>query len=155
MEKRIILDLDYCIGCRSCEAACKIAFKHEARIKHGAVESTAFLPLACRHCKDALCLNSCPTGAITRHEEKGEVMRNSFLCSGCSSCIFACPFGVIDQPLLRHIAQKCDLCKDRKEGPRCVASCSTGALKFMTEEEIAKVAVGVRFISRSPFWRRK
>ncbi|MEO0225648.1 MAG: 4Fe-4S dicluster domain-containing protein [candidate division WOR-3 bacterium] len=155
MEKRIVLDLDYCIGCRSCESACKIAFKGESRIKHGAVGVVASLPFACRHCKDALCLKSCPVEAINRIEESGRIVRSSFRCIGCSSCIYACPFGVIDKNLIQHISQKCNECLDRAEGPRCVSACSTGALKYLTIEEIEKFSVGVRVISRSLFWRRR
>ncbi len=155
MARRIILDLDLCCGCRSCEAACKVAFKGEARIRHGDIESVAYLPLACKHCKEALCLASCPVEAITRDEKTGLIVRSSFKCIGCRSCAYACPFGVIDAPLVRHISQKCDLCKDREEGPRCVAACSSGALQFLEEEEIKKMEIGVRMVSKDAFVRRR
>jgi len=155
MKRKIMLDLDYCIGCRSCEAACRAAFKGEGRIRHGDIGSEAYLPLACRHCEDPLCATACPVDAITKDEETGIVKRSSFECIGCSSCLYACPFGVIDVPLVRHISQKCDLCVDREEGPRCVATCASGALQFLAEDEIEKAKVGMRVISRSPFWRRK
>jgi len=155
MKRKIMLDLDYCIGCRSCEAACRATFKGEGRIRHGDIGSEAYLPLACRHCEDPLCATACPVDAITKDEETGIVKRSSFECIGCSSCLYACPFGVIDVPLVRHISQKCDLCVDREEGPRCVVTCSSGALQFLAEDEIEKAKVGMRVISRSPFWRRK
>ncbi len=164
MERRIILDLDYCIGCRSCAAACQVRFFGEKRILHSEVSSSgksAYLPSPCRHCEDALCLRACPFGVIRRDEVKGITFQSSFECIGCSSCILACPFGVLEKGLSRHIAQKCDLCKgDTRSGatstevPRCVLSCPSGALLFLSEEEIKKEKVGVRFISRSPYWRR-
>jgi len=155
MARRIVLDLDLCCGCRSCEAACKIAFKGESRIKHADIENIAYLPLACKHCKEALCLASCPVNAITRDEKTGLVTRSSFICIGCKSCTYACPFGVIDAPLVRHISQKCNLCNDREEGPRCVSACSSGALQFLEEEEIKKMEVGVRMVSKDVFVRRR
>lgn len=155
MARRIVLDLDLCCGCRSCEAACKVAFKGESRIRHADIENTAYLPLACKHCKEALCLASCPVNAITRDEKTGLVTRSSFICIGCKSCAYACPFGVIDAPLVRHISQKCNLCQDRAEGPRCVSACSSGALQFLDEEEIKKMEIGVRMVSRDMFIRRK
>lgn len=155
MAKRIVLDLDLCCGCRSCEAACQAAFKGEARIRHGNIDTVAYLPLACRHCKEALCIASCPVEAIKRDEKTGLVIRSSFICIGCKSCAFACPFGVIDAPLVRHISQKCNLCQDREAGPRCVSACSSGALQFLTEEEIKKLEIGVRMISKDAFLRRK
>ncbi len=155
MARRIVLDLDLCCGCRSCEAACKVAFKGESRIRHADIENTAYLPLACKHCKEALCLASCPVNAITRDEKTGLVTRSSFVCIGCKSCAYACPFGVIDAPLVRHISQKCSLCQDRAEGPRCVSACSSGALQFLEEAEIKKMEIGVRMVSKDTFVRRR
>ncbi|HEC77767.1 MAG TPA: ferredoxin [candidate division WOR-3 bacterium] len=154
MAKRIVLDLDLCCGCRSCEAACKAAFKGEARIRHGEIPGQAYLPLACRHCKEPLCAAACPVNAITRDEKTGLVVRSSFICTGCQSCAFACPFGVIDASLIRHVSQKCNLCSDREEGPRCVAACSSGALQFLSDAEIKRHEIGMRFISKHPFFRR-
>ncbi|MDD5530028.1 MAG: 4Fe-4S dicluster domain-containing protein [bacterium] len=155
MQKRLVVDLDYCIGCKSCSSACKLTFKGENRIVVSGVETVAYLPLACRHCEDALCLRACPKEAISKDKETGIVSRSSFKCVGCTSCIYACPFGVLDSMLLRHIPDKCNLCKGDEDGPNCVSSCPTGALKFLTDEEITKVQVGKQFVSRLAFWRRK
>jgi anaerobic carbon-monoxide dehydrogenase iron sulfur subunit len=155
MAKRIVLDLDYCIGCRSCEAACRSRFQGEARIRYGEISPTVYLPLACRHCQpDPLCAAACPFNVIKVDEKTGVSIQHSFHCVGCKSCILACPFGVLDESLLRRVSQKCNLCADREGGPRCVASCASGALKFLSDEEYEKKRVGIRFISRSPFWRR-
>jgi len=155
MAKRIVLDLDLCCGCRSCEAACKTAFKGEARIRHGDIAGIAYLPLACKHCKNALCVTACPVQAMRKDDLTGLVTRASFICTGCMNCLFACPFGVIDTTLVRHISQKCNLCNDRVEGPRCVAACSSGALQFLSEEEIKKHEIGMRLVSKDPFFRRR
>lgn len=155
MAKRIVLDLDYCIGCRSCETACRSRFSDEARIRYGEISQTVYLPLACRHCQpEPLCATACPFDVIKVDEKTGISIQSNFHCVGCKSCILACPFGVLDEDLIRRASQKCNLCSDRKEGPRCVASCASGALKFLDEEEYEKKKVGVRFISRSPYWRR-
>jgi carbon-monoxide dehydrogenase iron sulfur subunit len=155
MAKRIVLDLDLCCGCRSCEAACRVAFKGEARIRHGNIINEAYLPLACRHCEEPLCAAACPVDAIKKDEETGLVTRSAFICIGCQSCAFACPFGVIDAPLVRHISQKCNFCEDREQGPRCVAACSSGALQLLDDEEIEEHEVGMRMVSKHAFFRRR
>jgi len=153
MAKRIVLRLDYCIGCRACEAACRSRFKGEARIRYGEVNEVVLMPLACRHCEEPLCVAACPFDVIKR-TEAGVVRQSSFHCVGCRSCALACPFGAIDTSLLRSISQKCSLCMDRPEGPRCVATCPTGALQFVEEKEVTESTVGVGFTAKHSHWRR-
>lgn len=100
-------------------------------------------------------MKACPVEAITRDEKNNRIVRASFKCTGCTSCAHACPFGVIDAPLLRHISQKCNDCRDWTKGPRCVLACSTGALKYLPTEQVEKIGIGVRVISRNPFARRR
>jgi len=154
VAKRLALRLDYCIGCRSCEAACRSRFKGEARIRYAEVAETALVPMPCRHCEEPLCAAACPFDVIRRDEKTGIVFQSSFHCVGCRSCILACPFGVLDTELLRRMSQKCSLCADREAGPRCAAACPTGALQFVNESELAEKKTGSRVFSRSPFWRR-
>ncbi len=48
-----------------------------------------------------------------------------------------CPFGVITQDKVKHIAVKCDRCH-KLETPACVASCPTHALIMKEAEELSK-----------------
>lgn len=138
MDKRVILDLDACIECKSCSAVCFYG--------HGAVLAQEFagmaqatLPAICRHCDAAACVEACPTSALQKTD--GRIVRSSMLCVGCKSCVFACPFGVIEPQLTRHHINKCDGCEDRvAEGkePRCVVACPAGARKYAEPEEVYK-----------------
>ena len=152
--KRIVLRSDYCIGCRSCEAACRNRFKGEARIRHGEVTTDALLPQGCRHCEEPLCAAACPFQVIVRNPDTGVVRKSDFHCVGCRSCALACPFGVIPPSLLRHMSQKCTLCSDRPEGPRCVQTCPTGALQFTEDDKMVEKKAGVSFAVRSVHGRR-
>jgi formate dehydrogenase iron-sulfur subunit len=71
-------------------------------------------------------------------QDDGTVQRSHFKCVACGSCAAACPFGVIQPDLHKHLVPKCDLCIDRlAEGeiPRCVAACTSGALSFEEVDE--------------------
>ncbi len=153
-QKRLFIRLDYCIGCRACEAACRSRFKGEARLCHAEINETALIPLSCRHCEEPLCVAACPFNVIQKDEERGIVVKSVLHCVGCKSCVLACPFGVLDKELLRRMAQKCSLCYDRSAGPRCAATCPTGALQFIDEQELQEQMVGKRVAARVPFWRR-
>lgn len=137
VARRIVLDFDLCIGCRACAAACHAAHHDQTNLVPGSVAETAILPVHCRHCKRPACAEACPRGALYV-DEYGFVRRSELLCVGCKTCAFACPFGVIPDEFVRHVSPKCDLCVDRvMEGkiPRCVASCTSGALSFVELEE--------------------
>ncbi len=95
----------------------------------------------CKHCKDAPCLEVCPTGAILR-TEFDTVYINPPACNGCRDCIAACPFGVIHIGG-KGIAQKCTFCYDRlKQGltPACAQACPTQSIRFGPLTQLRKEA---------------
>ncbi|MGB9612565.1 MAG: 4Fe-4S dicluster domain-containing protein [Candidatus Margulisiibacteriota bacterium] len=137
MAKRVYLNLDLCCGCRSCAAACAYGHHVQSLLGHARLEKTAELPLHCFHCDQPACAAACPNEAMQKQQD-GTVLRSQFKCVGCKSCVVACPFGVIQADLSRQIVPKCDLCLDRlAEGeiPRCVQTCTSGALSFVEIDE--------------------
>ena len=137
MAKRVYLNLDLCCGCRSCAAACAYGHHVQSFLGHAQLKGEAELPLHCMHCEQPACAEACPNEAMLKQED-GMVTRSQFRCVGCSSCAVACPFGVIQPDLFKQIVPKCDLCMDRlEEGelPRCVQSCTSGALSFEEIDE--------------------
>ncbi|MFA6170179.1 MAG: 4Fe-4S dicluster domain-containing protein [Candidatus Margulisiibacteriota bacterium] len=137
MAKRVYLNLDLCCGCQSCAAACAYGHHLQSLLGHAEPENDAKLPLHCLHCDQPACAAACPNEAMKKMAD-GMVLRSHLKCVGCHSCELACPFGTIQPDLFKHIAPKCDLCFDRlAEGeiPRCVASCTSGALSFAEVDE--------------------
>ncbi|HUU09511.1 MAG TPA: 4Fe-4S dicluster domain-containing protein [Phycisphaerae bacterium] len=158
VEKRVVLDLDRCIECKSCMAACYYG--------HGRMTGVSFvdigpavLPIVCRQCGDPACVEVCPAKAMQR-DERGVVARGIFSCRGCGSCARACPFGILSLEMVGHQIAKCDLCEDRLGRgltPRCVAVCPTGALRFATMDEIEAeglTVLGGRIAGDHPIRRR-
>ena len=157
-EKRVILNMDRCVGCRSCSAVCFYSHQGVPSISYGVIREGT-LPVVCRQCEEPACVEACPTGAL-RREESGVVRRSRFLCIGCKSCVYACPFGVIASDLTQHQTAKCDLCEERVVGggePRCVSACPSGALRFESAESLEKNGVLLlrgRISGEDPFRRR-
>ena len=146
--KRLLVESEKCLACRSCEIACAVEHScsqnifeavdekpsPEYRIYVEDIQGTT-APLQCRHCESAPCLQVCPSKAIIRKELAEPVRILNNLCVGCSSCIIVCPFGVLKLGKDKKIALKCDLCIERiqeNEVPACVNACPTGALKIKT-----------------------
>ena len=141
VEQRIVLNLDRCIGCRSCSAACFYGHGGMPNVAFGAVEEGT-LPLICRQCEEPACVEACPVNALKK-EPNGVTVRSRMLCIGCLSCVIACPFGVMSSSLTLRQVAKCDYCEDRlSEGgvPRCVSACPSGALEFRRCDEISENA---------------
>jgi carbon-monoxide dehydrogenase iron sulfur subunit len=136
-----------CTGCLTCQVACAIEHS-QTKTLFGAITQTPpprrrifvehadglAVPVACRHCDEAFCLNACITGAISR-DERGYVLLDESRCIGCNSCIMLCPFGVIQKDEGRHVAVKCDLCPER-ESPACVDACPTNALRLLDVRQL-------------------
>lgn len=142
--KRIIVNEEYCIGCRLCEIYCltqhsqskKIikAFKEETprALARVVVEEEGPLSFAmqCRHCEDAPCVAACITGAMHHDEHTGAVLCDEERCVGCWTCIMVCPFGAVLRSTSGHkAASKCDLCYG-EQVPVCVVHCPNEALVY-------------------------
>jgi len=132
LKKILVADQAKCTGCRSCEVWC--SFNHfkdcnpsRARLQVIAYEDRGvFIPNLCYHCRDAWCLNECPANAITRNPETKALDIDDSMCTGCLSCVDACPFGIIKVNKAGDV-YKCDLCQGN---PVCVQSCTRSALTY-------------------------
>ncbi|MFA5537426.1 MAG: 4Fe-4S dicluster domain-containing protein [Bacillota bacterium] len=135
---------DRCIGCRSCELACRNEhyaqggpqFRRITELKDG-----SFLSFSCNHCDSPECFRVCHNKAFTKRKD-GIVQINPHLCDGCRECIKACPYGAPQYDLYKNKVDKCDLCLPRLQKgllPACVTACHTGALEFADLDQI-KVA---------------
>ncbi len=137
MAKKIYINLGRCIFCRACEVACEI-FNGVSRIKVFEYQETMAMPLNCRHCEKAPCMEVCPTKALYIDED-GAVVLNPLKCIGCMMCAVVCPFGIPELDKANKIMIKCDLCADRRANgllPACVAACPTDAIEFGDIDEI-------------------
>jgi molybdopterin-containing oxidoreductase family iron-sulfur binding subunit len=108
----MVVDLDRCIGCNACSAACyaenNIGIVGEKRIIEGremtwlGVERyfdddnpkrITFLPLMCQHCDNAPCESVCPVYA-PHHSKEGLNNQIYNRCIGTRYCVQNCPYKV-------------------------------------------------------------
>jgi Fe-S-cluster-containing dehydrogenase component len=126
----LVVDHEACWGCRTCEAACSQEYDFKARFlsvteegptRNGGTEDYTYRVNLCRHCDDAPCVPACPEEAITRRDD-GIVILDQEKCSGCQSCIEACPYDAIGFDETKQKALKCNLCHHRVDNgliPAC------------------------------------
>jgi formate dehydrogenase iron-sulfur subunit len=108
----------------------------------GELASWGFSSDVCKHCENAGCLEACPTGAIVR-TEFGGVFVQPDACNGCSYCVVACPFGVVQRNKEDGRAFKCTFCYDRQKvglKPACATTCPTESIKFGEINQLRLVA---------------
>lgn len=142
--KEIFAKTDICTGCQSCRLACSVAHSRtgnlhtalgeaeipRARLYVEWLEDNLKVPILCRHCEDAPCVNACISGAIAR-TESGTVVTDADKCIGCWTCVMVCPYGTIGRDKAAGKAYRCDRCPDL-DTPACVSACPTGALVYDT-----------------------
>ncbi len=97
----MVADLNRCVGCQTCTAACKhtnatapgVQWRKVVDFEIGQYPDVrrAFVPVGCMHCREPPCVEVCPTTA-TRKRADGLVSIDYDLCIGCTYCVVACPY---------------------------------------------------------------
>jgi anaerobic dimethyl sulfoxide reductase subunit B (iron-sulfur subunit) len=144
------LDQSKCVGCRTCQLACKdykdteigVNFRRVVEYEGGEwfVEPQKttnvgvfayYSSISCNHCDEPACAKVCPTGAMHK-TNYGIVDVNPNKCIGCRSCAMACPYGAPQYSKAQKCMTKCNGCKERLDeglAPICVESCPFRALE--------------------------
>ncbi|MDI6631995.1 MAG: 4Fe-4S dicluster domain-containing protein [Bacillota bacterium] len=137
MPKAVLVDLLKCIGCRSCQVACKqwnnlpataTTFTNTrdnppalgrttwTRVEHkfieyGSAVAYRFVKRQCMHCLDPACVEACFMKVLKKTPE-GPVIVASDKCIGCYYCQVACPFEIPQYEWTSGVprVQKCRFC---------------------------------------------
>jgi len=140
VEKVLQVDIEKCSGCRTCEAACSLRNAGEcnptrSRIRVIRYERAGqfhnYVPMVCQQCSDPLCMEACPTNAISRDAGTGALVVEDENCVGCRVCTIVCPIGGVSIDPVTDVAYKCDLCGG---DPECVKHCDLEAITYVPKE---------------------
>ncbi len=140
MVRWIFVDYEKCSGCRACEVECSlthegIIWREASRIRIVEPLPGITIPVVCVQCTEKYCMKSCRYDAI--YLDSDEVIHvDSQKCTGCGSCINACPAHIpIMHPQDSYVLI-CDLCGGE---PACVDVCSSlgyEALKVVESDTV-------------------
>ncbi len=135
-------DVSLCAGCASCEAVCSLIHEGQTGSTHNRIwlnRGTITMiheVMACQQCEDHPCYNECPKKEEAMCiDENGIVYIVQELCIGCKLCIKACTFEpkrINFNPETKK-ALKCDLCRERPEGPACIEYCQVRCIGLSNE----------------------
>jgi carbon-monoxide dehydrogenase iron sulfur subunit len=132
-----------CSGCGICELACSLYHESECNPSRSRIRvirdflKLEFAPVVCIQCEWPSCYFECPVGAMAIDRRTGARYIDPDLCTGCGRCEKVCPL-IPEKEVLFHrrksdgtrVFYKCDLCREREEGPVCVQMCPRGALEY-------------------------
>lgn len=148
-RKGFYYNQEACIGCRTCQIACKdkneldvgLFFRHVTDYVVGEYPQPLSYHYAatCNHCEKPACVAVCPNAAMFIDENDGTVQHDDEKCIGCQYCVKACPYGVPQYMETLQKTHKCDACIELRaagELPACVAACPMRALEFGTIDEL-------------------
>ncbi len=129
LPRRLIIDEERCERCGECVQACADARGHlgmESRIWVDEVGKAPVIPVVCRQCGNAPCVQACPQEALSRDPETKSVVVDEELCEGCRECRAHCRFDAIgDGPQGQPVI--CDLCAG---DPACVQACPNEVILY-------------------------
>ncbi len=146
----LVIDMNRCVGCRTCTVACKMENNLPLGISRMRVFNPQgnlyfdkpvgiypnlkmyWTPVPCQHCDEAPCVQVCPSGALQKRAD-GIVTLDKDRCIGCRYCSWVCPYDVPQYDKDSGVSDKCDLCAhliDKGEEPMCVKCCPSRAIKF-------------------------
>lgn len=140
-----------CAACGTCELVCALAHDFEFQkhyLKRGIGPNNRRLwvhrkvfegfpsVLTCHQCDAPQCYFSCPIGALKIDPKTKARYIDEDRCVGCKKCMDSCVFdhSRINYDVHKLKSMKCDLCKDRPEGPACVEFCPQQVLVFEKRE---------------------
>lgn len=150
------IEQDRCSGCKACQVACKDKNDLEVSRLYRKVDEleeggfgpdgyhdikVSYLTMACNHCLDPVCVEACPTGAMTKRDGDGVVYIKEDDCIGCKACLSACPYEAPSFNEETSKMGKCDFCMDlldQGKDPICVGSCPLRALHYGEYESLVK-----------------
>jgi Fe-S-cluster-containing dehydrogenase component len=162
-ELTFFIDPSRCIGCQACFHACSECETHKGQsmIHLEFVDrplSTQTIPVVCMHCDSPTCADVCPADAIKRSGDGRVMTARKPRCIACSNCVLACPFGVPKMMVELDLMMKCDMCYDRTSAglkPMCAAVCPSGALHYVTREEMEKLRPRSRPVNQFQFGEQR
>lgn len=120
MAKGVLVDVTRCMGCKSCQTACKSWNDLPASIPefsdglNSPAETNGYTYTAvairtvqkdnedtirsckrqCMHCLEPACVSACFSRALQKDRNTGAVVYNPKVCVGCRYCMIACPFSI-------------------------------------------------------------
>jgi len=156
----VLVDTTLCIGCRSCEWACKAAHELPTKPLHDYQDRSAFaerrrpddraltvvneydagekfpvyVKVQCMHCDRPSCVSACIVGAFSK-QASGAVTWDSARCIGCRYCLVACPFQIPAfqyEEALRPDIVKCDFCFARTDSGKLPACVDVCPMEVLT-----------------------
>jgi Fe-S-cluster-containing dehydrogenase component len=159
----MLYDNTRCVGCKSCEVACKRANNMPPELEERGMfdaprdlsdktlniiklyqgeDDIAYVKRQCMHCADPSCVSGCPVTALIKDPVTGIVTYDPDACCGCRYCQMNCPFNIpkFEFNEFYGVIRKCELCRETnlstRGQPACTEACPNGAVIFGRVEQL-------------------
>lgn len=126
-KKLVVTDKTKCQACLTCELECSMSFYK--KVGFPCIDITSkkgdVTVQACNQC--GVCAKKCPEEAISQNA-KGVYVIDKKKCTGCLTCVDACPRGIIVKDESKETPSKCIACG------KCAKACPMGILEVVESE---------------------